>query len=119
MAHVIFDEIVSRCDYGIDLHTAAVRRTNYPNVRGDLSNPAVRRLAESFGCEFIMNGKGPGWRRSGGKPVRLAARRSHGGGRGLEGGAGDRGVGHPGRQECAARSGNAGYARPDARPIRW
>ena len=59
MAHVIFDEIVSRCDYGIDLHTAAVRRINYPNVRGDLSNPAVKRLAESFGSEFIMNGKGP------------------------------------------------------------
>lgn len=59
MAHIIFDEIVSRCDYGIDLHTAAVRRINYPNVRGDMSDPAVRRLAESFGSEFIMNGKGP------------------------------------------------------------
>jgi predicted deacylase len=59
MARTIFDEIVSRCDYGIDLHTASVRRTNYPNVRGDLSSPAVRRLAESFGCEIIVNGKGP------------------------------------------------------------
>jgi predicted deacylase len=29
MARIIFKEIVSRCDYGIDLHTAAVRRTNY------------------------------------------------------------------------------------------
>jgi uncharacterized protein len=59
MARTIFDEIVSRADYGIDLHTAAVRRTNYPNVRGDLSNPEVLRLAESFGCEVIINGKGP------------------------------------------------------------
>ena len=59
MARTIFDEIVSRCDYGIDLHTAAVRRTNYPNVRGDLSIPEVRRLAESFGCEIIIDGKGP------------------------------------------------------------
>jgi predicted deacylase len=59
MARIIFDEIVFRCDYGIDLHTAAVRRTNYPNVRGDLTNPAVRRLAESFGSEIIINGKGP------------------------------------------------------------
>ena len=39
MARTIFEEIVSRCDYGIDLHTASVRRTNYPNVRGDLSDP--------------------------------------------------------------------------------
>ena len=59
MANIIFDEIVSRCDYGIDLHTASVRKTNYPNVRGDLSDPHVRRLAESFGSEVIVNGKGP------------------------------------------------------------
>mgnify|MGYP003630226778 FL=1 len=59
MARIIFDEIVSRCDYGIDLHTASVRRTNYPNVRGDMTSPDVRRLAEAFGSEIIMNGKGP------------------------------------------------------------
>lgn len=59
MARTIFDEIVSRCDYGIDLHTAAVRRTNYPNVRGDLTDPAVRRIAEAFGCEVNIDGKGP------------------------------------------------------------
>ena len=59
MARMIFDEIVSRCDYGIDLHTAAVRRTNYPNVRGDLSNPEVERMAKAFGCDIIINGIGP------------------------------------------------------------
>ena len=59
MAHTIFTEIVKRCDYGIDLHTASVRRTNYPTVRADLSNPQVRRLAEAFGTEIILNNKGP------------------------------------------------------------
>ena len=59
MARKIFDEIVCRADFGIDLHTAAVRRTNYPNVRGDLSDPQVRRIAEAFGCEIIIDGKGP------------------------------------------------------------
>jgi len=59
MARTIFSEIVSRCDYGIDLHTAAIRRTNYPNVRAELSNPEVRRIAKAFGCEVIMDGKGP------------------------------------------------------------
>lgn len=59
MAKTIFTSIVERCDYGIDLHTASVRRTNYPNVRADLSDPAVRRLATSFGSEVILNGKGP------------------------------------------------------------
>ncbi|QDU59028.1 succinylglutamate desuccinylase/aspartoacylase family protein [Aeoliella mucimassa] len=59
MARTVFDEIVARGDYGIDFHTAAVRRTNYPNVRGDLQIPEVRRIAEAFGCDFIVNGKGP------------------------------------------------------------
>lgn len=59
MGNSIFNELVMRCDYGIDLHTASVRRTNYPNVRGDMKNPKVKRIAEAFGAEVIVNGKGP------------------------------------------------------------
>jgi len=59
MAHVIFKQIVGNSDYGIDLHTAAGSRTNFPNVRGDLSVPEVRRVAKAFGCELMVNGKGP------------------------------------------------------------
>lgn len=59
MARLVFDEIVSRCDCGIDLHTAAVKRTNFPNLRADVSIPEVRRLATAFGCETILSGKGP------------------------------------------------------------
>lgn len=59
MASKMFREIVSRSDYGIDLHTASVRKTNYPNVRGDLSDPKVRGIAEAFGCEVILDGQGP------------------------------------------------------------
>jgi hypothetical protein len=58
-ARVVFDEIVARSDYGVDLHTAAVRRTNFPNVRADLSNAGARRLAEAFGCEYVVASKGP------------------------------------------------------------
>jgi predicted deacylase len=59
MAGTIFNELVLRCDYGIDLHTASVRRTNYPTVRADLSEPQVSRIAKSFGAEIIINNKGP------------------------------------------------------------
>lgn len=59
MAHVIFQEIVGRCDFGIDLHTAALRRTNFPNVRADMTNPEAARLARAFGCEYIVHGRGP------------------------------------------------------------
>jgi predicted deacylase len=58
-AATVFHEIVKKCDYGIDLHTAAVRRTNFPNVRANLKNPEVRRIADAFGCELVINSPGP------------------------------------------------------------
>lgn len=52
-------EIVGRADFGIDLHTAAVRRTNFPNVRADINHEEVLSLVKTFGCEFILAGRGP------------------------------------------------------------
>ncbi len=59
LAHAVFKEVVSQCDYGIDFHSAAIQRINYPNVRADLSNPEVKKLAKAFGCELIVDSKGP------------------------------------------------------------
>jgi len=59
LAHSVYQGVISRCDYGIDLHTAAVRRTNFPNVRADMSDPAVADLARAFGAEIIVAGRGP------------------------------------------------------------
>ena len=55
VADTIFTEIVARCDFGIDLHTASVRRTNYPNIRADMSDPVVANLARKFGAEVIVD----------------------------------------------------------------
>lgn len=59
MARVIFDEIVMRSDYGIDLHTAALRRTNFPNVRADMKNEKLNAFAKAFGAELLVQGTGP------------------------------------------------------------
>ena len=59
IARIVFEEIVERCDYGVDLHTAAAGRTNYPNIRADMNQREVRRLAKAFGCELMVHGKGP------------------------------------------------------------
>jgi len=59
MANTVFSEVISQCDYGIDLHTAAVRRTNFPSVRADQKNAEAARIARAFGCEVIVNNKGP------------------------------------------------------------
>ncbi|MCA9242613.1 MAG: succinylglutamate desuccinylase/aspartoacylase family protein [Phycisphaerales bacterium] len=59
LARAFFDQVIRHCDYCIDLHSAAVRRTNFPNVRADLSKAPTRRLAMAFGCELVLHGKGP------------------------------------------------------------
>jgi predicted deacylase len=58
MAYKLFQEIVRKCDFGIDLHTAAQGRANLPHVRGDMSNPRVRKLARAFGSTILINQRG-------------------------------------------------------------
>ncbi|MDX1484035.1 MAG: succinylglutamate desuccinylase/aspartoacylase family protein [Alphaproteobacteria bacterium] len=55
LAHMFLTNIVKRADYGIDLHTAAIHRENFPQIRGDLSHPAVRDLAMAFGVPVVLN----------------------------------------------------------------
>ncbi len=57
LAKIITDEIVVRCDYGIDLHTGAIGRFNMPQLRVNLSMPGVKRLARAFGAPIILNAK--------------------------------------------------------------
>ena len=58
-AYEIFEQIIRKCQYGIDLHCAAIRRTNFPNVRANMKNPEVRRIARAFGAEIIIDQQGP------------------------------------------------------------
>jgi predicted deacylase len=55
MAYGISDQVVSRCDALIDLHTAASGRTNLPQVRGDLTDSRVFEMARAFGTPFMIN----------------------------------------------------------------
>lgn len=55
MAHLFLTEIVSQCTHGIDLHTAAIHRDNFPQVRAELSNPVIARMARAFNAPVIVN----------------------------------------------------------------
>jgi predicted deacylase len=59
LADVLFREVIRKSDFGLDLHTAGGERTNYPQIRADLANPAVAELAAVFGCPLIVDGAGP------------------------------------------------------------
>ncbi|MEM2870583.1 MAG: succinylglutamate desuccinylase/aspartoacylase family protein [Thermoplasmata archaeon] len=58
IAHMIFNKIVLKCNYGIDLHTAGRGRSNILQVRGDMTNPEVRRIAKAFGTEIVIDEPG-------------------------------------------------------------
>jgi hypothetical protein len=59
LAYSLFNEVVRQCDFGIDFHSAAVRRTNYPNIRANTRHRRTLQLARDFGCELIVDSKGP------------------------------------------------------------
>jgi predicted deacylase len=59
LARAFFSEVVLKCDWGIDFHSAASTRINYPNVRADLRDQRIRDLAMAFGGEIVLDGKGP------------------------------------------------------------
>ena len=58
MAYVLFERLVRRADVLVDLHTAAVRRTNFPNVRADLAHPETAAVARAFGTELVISHRG-------------------------------------------------------------
>lgn len=54
VANVFMQEVVSKADYGIDLHTAAIHRSNLPQIRANLDDTRTRELAEAFGAPVII-----------------------------------------------------------------
>ncbi len=55
LAHLFMKEIVSHCQYGIDLHTASHHRTNYPQIRANLHDPLTYQCAQAFGAPILVH----------------------------------------------------------------
>jgi len=59
VANTIFERVIRRCDYLIDLHTGSNFRTNVAQIRVDRDDPKSLALAENFGVGVIVDGAGP------------------------------------------------------------
>lgn len=55
MANMFLEEIVSKCDYGIDFHTGAIHRSNLPQIRANLDDPETAAMARAFGVPVLLN----------------------------------------------------------------
>ena len=74
IAHSFFKNVVRRCDALVDLHTGSFHRTNLPQLRADLGNPAVLHLTHGFGATAVLDDKGaPGTLRRAASDAGIAA----------------------------------------------
>jgi predicted deacylase len=55
LAHLFVKQIVSKADFGIDLHTGAINRSNLPQIRANLDDEETADLAKVFGVPVIIN----------------------------------------------------------------
>ncbi len=55
LANLFLNQIVSKCTHGLDLHTAAIHRDNYPQIRANLDDPEVAEIAKEFGVPILIN----------------------------------------------------------------
>jgi predicted deacylase len=57
VADIFFREVVLKCRYGIDFHTAALHRTNLPQIRLAPEEPDLLAMAEAFAPPVILVSK--------------------------------------------------------------
>jgi uncharacterized protein len=57
LADLFFREVVKRCEYGVDFHTAALHRSNLPQIRVSPRNAELEKLAEIFAPPVILVAK--------------------------------------------------------------
>jgi len=55
VAKIFFDEVVTKCDLGIDLHTASIHKSNLPQIRTNIENEYTFSLAQAFGAPVILH----------------------------------------------------------------
>ena len=102
LADIFMREVVLRAEIGIDLHSAAIHRSNLPQIRLTPGNDRLAALGRAFGAPVMLNSK----LREG--SLRMAAEDAGIDVLLFEGGEGLR------FDELAARSGVGGYPARDA-----
>ena len=55
LAHLLMEEIVSKCTHGIDLHTGSFQRSNLPQIRTCIDNEDAMHLARAFRPPVILH----------------------------------------------------------------
>lgn len=54
LAYIFLNDVVLRCDFGVDLHSAAIHRTNLPQVRVSPGDRTTYKMAMDFGAPVVL-----------------------------------------------------------------
>ena len=55
VAKTFFEEIVKKCDLGIDLHTASIHKSNFPQIRTNINDSFTYNLAKIFEAPLVLH----------------------------------------------------------------
>lgn len=58
IAYTLFNEVILKCHYGVDVHTQYDLESNVPYIVGNLKNMETKRIAEAFGTPVIIDANG-------------------------------------------------------------
>lgn len=57
IAQLFYKEVVVKCTHILDFHTGSLHRSNLPQIRGNIDNKEIRKLALVFNPPVILNAK--------------------------------------------------------------
>lgn len=57
VARTFVQEVVKKCSHGIDLHTGARHRSNFPQIRADLDDEQAAAMTRAFGVPLAIDAK--------------------------------------------------------------
>lgn len=55
IAHKLFNEVIKKCSYGIDIHSENILNGSVPYVIGDMDNKEVKKIAKDLGMKIAIN----------------------------------------------------------------
>jgi predicted deacylase len=59
LAHLVMSEVINQATHIIDLHTGSLHRSNYPQIRANLEEEGVNKMAKAFNAPVVLHAGGP------------------------------------------------------------
>ncbi len=59
LAHLVMSEVINQSTHIVDLHTGSLHRSNFPQIRANLTDKNTEKMAKAFNAPVILHSEGP------------------------------------------------------------